>query len=152
MTKWILLTQGQFAIVDDGDFEWLNKHKWYAQWKEHTKSYYAERKGKLSNGKQCNISMAREILGLKSGDKREADHINYVTLNNRRSNLRIVTHQQNQWNHKSPKGYYWNKAARKYMAQIKLNGKVIYLGLFKTAEEARGAYLEAKKSYHRIGA
>jgi hypothetical protein len=29
--KHIPLTQGQFAIVDDADFEWLSKWKWTAQ-------------------------------------------------------------------------------------------------------------------------
>ena len=26
--KQILLTQGRFALVDDGDFDWLNQYKW----------------------------------------------------------------------------------------------------------------------------
>ena len=30
--KYIPLTQGKFTIIDDGDFEWLNKHKWCAYW------------------------------------------------------------------------------------------------------------------------
>lgn len=145
----IPLTQGQIAIVDNKDFEWLNRHKWYAEWNKCTKSYYAAR-GKVTNGKRYTISMAREILGLKRGDKRQADHINHVTLDNRRLNLRVVSSQQNHFNRKSPKGYYWNKPARKYLARIRLNGKFTHLGYFNTAEEARGAYLEAKEIYHKI--
>jgi len=43
-----------------------------------------------------------------------------------------------------------NTAAKKYMASIKFNYKNIYLGLYNTEEEARQAYLDAKKVYHII--
>jgi len=148
--KYIPLTQNQFAIVDDGDFEWLSKHKWFADWIKSTKSYYAYRRSKIINGKRHSISMAREILGLKKGDKLQPDHINHNTLDNRRYNLRIVTHQQNHWNQKKPKGCYWHKRAKKWQAQIVLKNKKIYLGCFETEQEAHVAYLEAKKIYHKI--
>ncbi len=148
--KRISLTQGQFAIVDDEDFEWLSQNKWFAHWNKHTKSYYAVRKGKKENGKQFSIYMAREILGLKYGDNRQADHIDHNTLDNRILNLRVATCQQNQWNRKNPKGYCWDESIKKYMARIRLNGKSIYLGHFCTPEEAHRMYLNAKKLYHKI--
>lgn len=148
--KLIPLTHNQFAIIDDEDFNWLSQKKWYASWSEYTKSFYAIRGSRDKNGKRHTIYMAREILGLSEGDKRQSDHINHNTLNNRKSNLRIVTCNQNQWNQKNPKGYYWRKANKKYMAQIKLNGKQIYLGLFRTADAAHSAYLQAKKHYHKM--
>lgn len=147
MSKKIPLTQGQFAIVDDKNCELLNKHKWYAIWSKYTKSYYAVR-SKRKNGKRLTISMAREVLGLKQGDKRQADHIDHNTLDNQMSNLRIVKLQQNHWNSNNPKGYYWNKG--KYQARIGLNGKPIHLGRFHTAKEAHNAYLNAKEIYHNI--
>lgn len=146
--KLIPLTRGQFAIVDDEDFGWLSQHKWYATWNKYTKSFYAIRQSKSRNNKKHPIYMAREILGLNRGDKRQSDHLDHVTLNNRKSNLRAVTCQQNQWNQKSPKGYYWNKSHKRYIAQIKINCKTIYLGYFHTAKKARNAYLQAKKHYH----
>lgn len=148
--KRIKLTQGQFAIVDDKLYDWLNQYKWYAWWNKDTQSYYAVRNSKREKGKQHKISMSRAILGLKRGDKRQADHRDYNTLDNRESNLRIVTHQQNQWNHKNPKGYYWSKRCRKYQAQIRVNGKRVFLGYFDTTIEAHNVYLEAKKLYHKI--
>lgn len=150
MSKQIPLTQGQFAIVKDEDFDRLNRHKWCAWWNKDTKSFYAVRHGKTENGKQYLIYMARVILGLKYGDKRQSDHINHITLDNRISNLRIVSHQQNHFNQKSPKGYCWDKARKKYQAEIGVNGKHIYLGRFHTTEEARSAYLRAKEQYHRL--
>ncbi len=148
--KRIPLTQGQFAIVDDEDYVRLYQYKWRASWHKHTQSFYAVRKSKTKNGKNHTISMAREILGLSRDDKRQADHIDHNTLDNRKSELRIVTRSGNQWNRKNPKGYYFHKANHKYLARIGLNGKGIYLGFFCKAKEAHNAYLKAKKYYHNI--
>lgn len=146
----ILLTKNRYTIVDNKDYEYLTQWKWYAKWSKCTKSFYAVRHGKKKNNEQHFLYMAREILGLKYGDNRQADHINHNTLDNRNSNLRIVTLQQNHWNNKNPKGYYLHKASKKYLAHIGLNGKRIYLGLFRTTKEAHNAYLQAKEKYHRI--
>ena len=75
------------------------------------------------------------------------DHIDGDIANNDIRNLRVVTSQQNSFNKRS-KGYYWNKCAKKWMAQIGLNKKYKNLGCFDTEEEAHNAYLEAKKKYH----
>lgn len=149
MSKFIPLTQGEFAIVDDENYDWLNQWKWYATWNLSTKSFYVVR-SKWKNSKRIPIYMARKILGLKKGDKSQADHKNHNTLDNRMLNLRVVTLNQNQWNQKNPKGYYFREANQKYQAYIRLNNKSICLGSFRTAKEARNAYLEAKEVYHNI--
>ena len=79
------------------------------------------------------------------------DHINGHTDENQIENLRNVTHQQNGWNQTKAKGYCWDKKAKKWAAYIRLNGKTIYLGRYDLEEDARNAYLEAKKIYHIIG-
>ncbi len=147
--RFIPLTQGKFAIVDAEDFDWLSNYKWRAIWSKFTKSFYAIRYEK-KNGHTTTIYMAREILGLKYGDKRQADHIDHVTLDNRRSNLRTVTSQQNHFNQRKTKGYRYHKLGKKYQARIGLNCKQIHLGLFRTAKDAHNAYLEAKKLYHKF--
>jgi len=78
------------------------------------------------------------------------DHINGHKDDNHITNLRNVNHQQNHFNQTKAKGYCWNKKLKKWMAQIQLNGKTIYLGLFVLEADARNAYLEAKKIYHII--
>jgi hypothetical protein len=78
------------------------------------------------------------------------DHKNGNTTDNRIANLRNVTHQQNHCNRTRAKGYSWNKQAKKWHAEIKLNHKKIYLGCYDLEEDARNAYLEAKKIYHII--
>jgi len=146
--KRIKLTQGQYALVDNEDYERLNQYKWFAIWSKDPQSFYANRDNK--GKKPCNVSMAREILGLEYNNRLQADHINHNTLDNRRANLRAVTHQQNHFNRKNIKGYSWRKFAKKYRAKITLNGKQIYLGYFSTTEDAHNAYLQAKKQYHKI--
>jgi hypothetical protein len=78
------------------------------------------------------------------------DHINGIKDDNRICNLRSVTHQQNQHNRKTNKGYCFCKKGNKYRTTIKLNYKTINIGYFNTEQEARNAYLEAKEKYHLI--
>lgn len=146
----IPLSRGLFALVDDEDYEWLMQWKWCANWCNHTKSYYAARTSRVNEKwiYPYHVSMAREILGLERGDKYISDHINRITLDNQRQNLRKVTWQQNVFNRNNVKGYGWSKQKKKYRACIELNGKQTHLGYYKTSEKARKAYLEAKTTYH----
>lgn len=144
--KRIPLTQGQFALVDDEDFERLSQFKWCAWWSQWTKSYYAVRHGRCDDGKYRTVYMAREIMGAKLGEK--VDHKFHNTLDNRRENLRICTTQQNSINSRMRsdntsglKGVSWNKNAKKWQAYIANgNRKRIHLGYFVAALDAARAY------------
>ena len=79
------------------------------------------------------------------------DHINGVRDDNRIINLRSITQQENVWNRNdNRKGYNYFKPTNKWRARIKLNEKEIHLGYFNTEEEAKIAYYNAKKKYHKI--
>mgnify|MGYP003672398969 FL=1 len=82
----------------------------------------------------------------------EIDHIcGTRPKDNRIENLRILNNQQNKCNNLHyAKGYYFNKKSNKYHAQIQVNKKQKYIGLYDTAEEARTAYLKAKAIHHPI--
>ena len=80
----------------------------------------------------------------------QIDHIDGNRLNNRIENLRMVTYQENCWNKKATKGYFYCKRTDKYRVQIAVNNTKIEIGRFKTPKEARKAYLEAKKIHHNI--
>jgi hypothetical protein len=78
----------------------------------------------------------------------QVDHIDGNKLNNNINNLRWVSASENQHNRKTAKGYYRNKQHNKWQAQININKKIHFLGFYDTAEEARQAYLDAKKIHH----
>jgi hypothetical protein len=81
----------------------------------------------------------------------EIDHRDRNKKNNCVFNLRKLTSQQNNFN-SNAKGISWCKERNKWEAKIQLDGKTIHLGRFKIEEEARQAYLDAKKIYHKLPA
>lgn len=84
----------------------------------------------------------------------EYDHINRNPLDNRKSNLRLCTCEQNQWNRAmrctnttGVKGVIRNTTkSEKWKAVIWHKRKPVYLGSYKTKEEAAIAYDNAVKS------
>lgn len=147
------LINGLSTQVSVGDFERFSAFHWRSWWSRKTHSYYAVR---TDSGRKS-FWLAREILGLKSGDDRQGDHINHDTLNNIYSpddiianNLRIVTQEQNKANGRRPitntSGFRcvsYSKVMKKWHAYIRVNGKRRNLGYFDTPEEAYAVYLKA---------
>ena len=151
----IKLTQNKFAFIDDKNFNWLNKHKWYAQ--KHRKTYYAKR-NTIIDQKQKIIYMHRLIIENKLKRKiksnEETHHINKNGLDNREENLKIVTKSQHRMMKEKRKdctscykGIYYHKQRKKWHARIQLNGKCISLGLFKNELNAAKAYDIAALKY-----
>jgi hypothetical protein len=73
----------------------------------------------------------------------QVDHINHITHDNRRSNLRLVTSSQNRMNQKvrsdnalSIKGITKRSECNRYEVHISKDGHDHYLGLYPTLEEA----------------
>lgn len=75
------------------------------------------------------------------------DHKNGVPNDNRISNLRDCTQLENCQNNKA-KGVHYVKLRGNWQAKIMYKRKIHHLGTFKTEEEARAAYLEAKAKLH----
>lgn len=139
--KLIPLTQGLFTKVDDEDYEYLIKYKWFAHYSKSTDTYYVQH---VEKGK-C-LHMHREIM--KTPDWLFADHIDGDTLNNQKSNLRNCTRQENNRN-KRKKTVYGSKykgvnkrSENRYISKIKVNEKSTIIGTFKTEKEAAIAYNE----------
>lgn len=88
-----------------------------------------------------------------SGD---IDHINHDKTDTRISNLRDVSRSVNNQNQIRAQaggaskvlGVSWSKAAQKWGACITVDGKNHHLGLFVEKEDARGAYIKAKRELH----
>ena len=82
------------------------------------------------------------------------DHINQVVEDNRIENLRAADKHTNQYNTPAKssgcglKGVRFDKSRNKWMTSIRTKQKRIFLGRFKTAEEAHEAYKAAALKYH----
>lgn len=148
--KLISLTRGQFALVDDEDFEELSGHSWQAHFSRTKNGFYPSRTDYSDDKKY--ISMHRQILGLID-PRVQVDHIDGNPLNNQRSNLRIATNGQNSQNKKKHsdctskyKGVGWKKESNAWRARItrpavlSVSAKTIDFGYFDSEVEAAKAY------------
>ena len=150
--KLIALTQNQNATVDAADYEWLSQWNWHVFLSRSTNSFYAKRNNVVS-GKSKAIYMHRAILD--AAGSVEVDHRDGDTLNNRRSNLRLATHQENRSNGKrytcntsGYKGVYWKPLMKKWQAAINIYGKAVYLGTSNNKDDTARMYDFAAIALH----
>lgn len=131
--KLIPLSNGEFAMVDNEDFDEISKYSWAIS----TGGY--ARNGEVG-------SMHSFILKAPKGFM--ADHIRQdAILDNRKSNLRLASKQENT-QYKRPvkgsssiyKGVYWDKSRSKWTVEIKVDGKKKHLGRYDSEEEAGRVY------------
>ena len=148
MTKEIELTHGFLATVDDEHYQYISQYKWRAKIERRSdgsiRTVYAQRN--ISHKKT--EFMHRLIIEANNG--MQIDHIDGNGLNNTMQNLRVCTASDNMHNQRAQvggsstfKGVVWHKQARKWQAQIKVNGKKKYLGIFASDIDAAAAYNSA---------
>lgn len=82
------------------------------------------------------------------------DHIDGNPINNKLENLRLVTTQGNSRNSTIAShnksgcvGVYWLKSKKRWCSTIVVNGSHIWLGSYRTFEEAKTARKEAEPKY-----
>ena len=143
--KYITVAKKYKAIVDDEDFEYLNTFKWTLN-----KGYAV---AKLCN-KSNFLQMHRFIMFYPKSMM--IDHINRDKLDNRKSNLRVCTRLQNnfnryrQQNNKSGyKGVNWAKKVQKWQALISENRKRHWLGNFGNKNQEAMPYNQAAMAYNK---
>lgn len=143
--KIIPLTQDKVAYVDDKDFERVSRHKWHAI--ERRYLWYAST---MIEGRT--VLLHRFILN--APDDKGVDHRNGNGLENRRFNIRLCTSRQNLQNQHSTKkgtsnykGVHLHRQTNKWIARIRVDGKLKYLGCFVFEHDAALTYNVAAKKY-----
>jgi hypothetical protein len=149
MTKLIPLTQGQHAIVDDADYDFLMQWKWYVA------RGYAQRSIRIvRNGKSGQRALRLHNVLMSPPPGHIVDHINRNKLDNRRENLRITTQASNAKNASAQirtsayKGVHWHKVTSKWATKIRSEHRVYHLGVFVNEVDAALAYDHAARQLH----
>jgi hypothetical protein len=147
--RWIPLTKGKFALVDEDLYDELSQYNW------HYGNGYAvcAARGEKRRGGAA-IKLHRVVVGARRGDI--VDHINFDTLDCRRVNLRKTRSWQASNAHRRKhvgdgsrnirskyKGVCRPADYAKWIALITIDDKTIRLGTFATEEEAARAYDDA---------
>jgi|WetSurMetagenome_2_1015567.scaffolds.fasta_scaffold348709_2 hypothetical protein len=148
--RWLPLTMGMFALVDEIDFADVNRWNWNAM-RCQGGLWYAIR-GRTTGEQNITGKLAPVLLHrylIRSESAKRVDHRDGNGLNNRMSNLRIVTSSQNGMNMRARSGGssrfkgVWRPT--RWRASIKIDRGTIRLGSFATEEEAARAYDEAAR-------
>jgi len=141
-----------YAVVDVTDLPRLEGFSWsldshgYAGRSVHWRDASGKRHSRR-------VGMHRAILGLRPGDGKTVDHINHDKLDNRRSNLRVLSHADNNQNRKSGRGrsrfrgVAWNARTQSWRAQAVVRGRCHYLGLFESELDAARAAEDFRKNH-----
>lgn len=154
-TREIICSGGEIALCDIEDYPVVCRHSWvYTSGQIRP---YVVTTLNTTEGSKKTIMMHNLILGFS----RYLDHKDGNTLNNKKSNLRPATWQENGWNKGKPKGgrfgtprsnfkgvspYESKYFGKGWKAMLKITAKgvkpakYVWLGPFKTEVEAARAY------------
>lgn len=133
------------TLIDTVDLELVNERfrSLYAHWSSDSHGFYAY--GWLTTTPRKTAALARVIMAEPVGLM--VDHIDHVTLDNRRSNLRIATRSENGMNRLGARRdnrasglrgvrFSTGNSKRPWRAIFTFQGRSVYLGYFTTPEEA----------------
>lgn len=141
-----LTSKGKEFYFDIEDYDMVSKYYWSI---DPSTGYVRAWDSKAKK----QIKLHRFIMNTNNSNEK-IDHKNRAKNDNTRNNLRFCSQAENTRNISKKKnnksgftGVLWKKDRGRWVAHITYNSKRIYLGSFKTKEEAAQARLEAEKKY-----
>lgn len=141
---------GNVFYFDLEDYNKIKDYNWYVN-----DQHYLLARVNIGNGKIKNVRMHRIIMEVNNSEI-EIDHIHGINSrnDNRKSNLRIATHSQNNINKDKTKnntsgikGVSWDKRVEKWRVRISVDNVCYELGFFDNKEDAEKIRQEAEEKY-----
>jgi len=140
-------------LVSEQDYAWRMQHTWSVATYGSSGRKYAMTQVPQPNGKQKTVYMHRMITKAQEGQI--VKHLSHQSLDNRRENLKIVE-SISDCERSLPKTV-WGKSryfgvhplsSGKFRSSVRVNGKALYLGTYKTEEEAALVINNAIEEYN----
>jgi hypothetical protein len=141
----LILANGEVSLVDEEDFSCVSRYSWRLD----RFGYVIRTKRGAVKKSRTTVFLHREIM--KPPQDMQIDHINGNKRDNRRENLRIVTHLENSANRRiGGHGLGITKNGHSWQVAMTCAGEQCYLGLFRSKEEAAAALSGAAKLRDKI--
>lgn len=152
----IVLRDGRIleSKIDTEDFDKVYQHPycWGAHYEKRMNKYYVT--SPIFNEARARKTIFLHRVVTNCPDGFVIDHLNHDTLDNRKSNLRIVKQSENllnkNGNYRNSKsgvrGVFYHKCSKKWYAQVQIGGKKVFLKLFDDFEGACKAVVAARKN------
>lgn len=139
-----VITNG-IVLLDEADLSAVLEHNWYAVRKGNKIYACTTLYDKNRSSKRYKLYMHRYLKGAIKGET--VDHVNGDGMDNTRCNLRKCSKAENARNSELSasntsgyKGVTWNKNAKKWLAQLKVDRRHVYIGVFTDILDAAKAY------------
>lgn len=137
------------ALVDPDLYDRLNEWRWSM-----TTNGYVHRCARVGGRKGRQVCFYLHRVVMRAPEGVEVDHRDGNRLDNRRSNLRLSTHAQNQQNLAPTagntsryRGVCWDRARQTWRATVQLDGRTNNLGYFEDEQAARRAAAEFRAQH-----
>ena len=145
------------AMVDVADLERVRHCRWYAKWDAKSRAYYVWTGVGFTDvdGRRKTVTAPLHRVVMKLLSPLKVDHRNHNTLDNRRANLRLVTHAENMQNRKGARkqsssgvrGVSWYPRTGKWKVGLKVHGRQIHLGYYDSLAEAEAAAIVGRQAH-----
>lgn len=136
-TTLIYFKHNQIGVIDTNDLDKIKTYRWYVTFDSKIKSFYVRASIKKENGSINHIHIHRFVMNCP--DTMIIDHIDHKTLNNTKTNLRIVTNKENQRNlrRKKYKSKFSNVYKHRNGYQVRVGSGInTYFGKYENERQA----------------